>query len=279
MSTTSLPAMDRAEVEARVRRTFDTVASGYDHPGSSWFDATARALVAEARLAPGTSALDLATGTGKVALALAASEPRAQIVGVDLSEGMLAEAKRKAKELNLGNASFESGSFDELNYGPRFDVVTCSFGVFFVIHMAEALARFGAQLKPGGKLLISTFSLGSFAPLNDLFLNLYRGYGFETPPPPWLRIATTEGLSALFRDAHLPTPTVQEYDFGFELPNAETWWDIVYNAGYRGMLQQLKPEDAEPFRQKHMADVTDLIEKQGKRRLDIRVLIASCTIG
>lgn len=270
---------DRAEVEARVRRTFDTVASGYDHPGTSWFDATARALVAEARLAPGMAALDLATGTGKVALALAASAPRAQIVGLDLSEGMLAEAKRKANALGISNASFEAGSFDALDFGPRFDVVACSFGVFFVSHMAEALAKFGAQTKPGGRLLISTFSSGSFAPFNELFLNLYRSYGFDTPPPPWLRIATREGLNALFREASLPAPTVKEYDFGFDLASADTWWDIVYNAGYRGMLQQLKPEDGEPFRQRHMADVTDMIEKQGRRRLDIRVLIASATIA
>jgi ubiquinone/menaquinone biosynthesis C-methylase UbiE len=269
---------DRAEVEARVRRTFDTVASGYDHPGASWFDATARALVTEAQLAPGMAALDLATGTGKVALALAASEPQAQIVGLDLSEGMLAEAKRKAKTLEISNASFEAGSFDALSYGPRFDLVTCSFGVFFVSHMAEALARFAAQVKPGGRLLISTFSLGSFAPFNELFLNLYRGYGFETPPPPWLRIATTEGLTNLFQEAKLPAPTVKEYDFGFDLASAEAWWDIVYNAGYRGMLQQLKPEDAQPFQERHMADVTDMLEKQGRRRLDIRVLIASTTI-
>jgi ubiquinone/menaquinone biosynthesis C-methylase UbiE len=269
---------ERAEVEARVRRTFDTVAAGYDHPGASWFDATARVLVREAELEPGMAALDLATGTGKVALALAASEPRASIVGVDLSEGMLAQAENKAKTLGMSNASFEVGSFDTLDYGPRFDVVTCSFGVFFVSHMAEALARFGAQAKPGGRLLISTFSQGSFAPFHELFLNLYRSYGFETPPPPWLRIATAEGLTNLFVEANLPAPKVEEHDFGFELSGAEAWWDILYNAGYRGMLDQLRPEDAASFRERHLADVTHLIEAQGQRRLDIRVRIGSATI-
>jgi ubiquinone/menaquinone biosynthesis C-methylase UbiE len=268
---------ERAEVEARVRKTFDTVASGYDHPGASWFDATAEVIAQEAALRPGMTALDLASGTGKVALALAASEPSSSVVGVDLSLGMLAEAKKKAKILGISNASFEVGSFDTLNYGPRFDVVSCSFGVFFVSHMAEVLARFGAQAKPGGRLIISTFSLGSFAPFNELFLSLYRSYGFETPPPPWLRIATTEGLTKLFEEAKLPTPTVQEHDFGFEVPSAEAWWEIVYNAGYRGLLSQLRPEDAEPFRKQHMADVADLI-KNGQRRLDIRVLVACATM-
>ena len=270
---------ERAEVEARVRRTFDTVASGYDHPGASWFDATAEVIVREAALGPRQAALDLATGTGKVALALAASEAGSSVVGVDLSEGMLAEAKKKAKVLGISNATFELGSFDTLDYGPRFDVVSCSFGVFFVSHMAEVLARFGAQAKPGGRLIISTFGLGSFAPFNELFLSLYRSYGFQTPPPPWLRIATAEGLRNLFEEAKLPAPTVEEHDFGFEVPSAEAWWEIVYNAGYRGLLSQLRPEDAERFRKQHMADVADLIENQGQRRLDLRVLVATATMA
>lgn len=268
---------DREEVEARVRKTFDEVASRYDHPGASWFDLTARELVRAAQLKPGMSALDLATGTGKVALGLAASEPGAQVVGVDLSEGMIEEAQRKAQQLELRNVEFHASSFDTLSYGPRFDLVCCSFGVFFVSHMAEALARFAQQTKVGGRLLLSTFLEGSFSPWSDLFMRLYGSYGFETPPPPWLRIGTRAGFAQLFAEAGLPEPEIREHDFSFDLPDAEAWWQIVNNAGYRGMLQRLRPEDLASFRAQHLSDTVDRIEKHGQRRLEVRVLIAEVT--
>src|SRR6187402_2156291 len=126
--------MDRSEIEARVLATFDAVAEGYDHPAASWFDRTAQAITDAAALAPGMEVLDLATGTGKVALALAAREPSARVLGIDLSSGMLAQAERKARALGLSNVEFAQASFDDLNYGPRFDLATCSFGVFFVPH-------------------------------------------------------------------------------------------------------------------------------------------------
>lgn len=265
--------MDRSEIEARVLATFDAVADGYDHPLVSWFDRTAQAITDEAALAPGMEVLDLATGTGKVALALSASEPAARVLGVDLSSRMLAQAERKARALGLANVAFTQSSFDDLNYGPRFDVLTCSFGVFFVPHMVETLARFAAQVKPGGRVVLSTFCLGSFSPFNDAFFQLYREFGFETPTPPWISIATQATFAELFRAAGLPNVKVTEHDFGFDLADEHAWWDIVYNAAYRGHLQRLSEQDAPLFKERHLEAVRSLIQ-QGKQRLDVRVLIA-----
>jgi len=264
---------ERSEIEARVRATFDAVAEGYDHPLASWFDRTAQAITDEAALAPGMEVLDLATGTGKVALALAASEPSARVLGVDLSPRMLAQAERKARALGLPNVAFTQSSFDQLNYGPRFDLATCSFGVFFVPHMAETLARFAAQVRPGGRVVLSTFCLGSFSPFNDVFFQLYREFGFETPTPPWITIATQQAFAALFREAGLPHVRVTEHDFGFDLADEHAWWDIVYNAAYRGHLQRLTQHDAPSFKERHLDAVSSLMQ-QGQRRLDVRVMIA-----
>lgn len=253
--------------------TFDAVAEGYDHPSACWFDDTARAMTDEARLGPGMTALDLATGTGKVALALGASEPGATVVGVDLSTGMLAQAARKARALGVSNVAFTQSSFDDVDYGARFDVVTCSFGIFFVPHMAETLRRFAAQAKLGGRLILSTFSLGSFSPFSDAFFQLYREFGFDPPPAPWIAIASQETFSELFREAGLPDVRVTEHDFGFDLADEHAWWDIVYNAGYRGLLQRLTEEEAASFKERHLAEVEALIQR-GHRRLDVRVLVA-----
>lgn len=269
--------MQRSEIEARVRKMFDTVASGYDHPGSRWFDRTAEAVTTAAALADGEQALDVATGTGKVALCLAGSAPGAQVVGVDLSEGMLAQARRKAAAAGAENAEFVQSSFEGLAFDERFDVVTCSFGIFFVEHMAETLAKFAAQAKVGGRVILSTFALGSFSPFSDAFMRLYQEFGFEVSPPPWLRVASVEGLAGLYEEAGLANAQVVEHDFGFALPDKDAWWDIVYNAGYRGMLEQLSEEQAPRFKEAHLSEVHDLIAVQGVSRLNVRVLVAHAT--
>lgn len=104
----------------------------------------------------GEQALDLATGTGKVALALAAQAPGAEVLGLDLSSGMLNEARAKAAAPGLANSRFVQGSFDDMEFGPRFNVVTCSFGLFFVEDMVAVLTRFGRQAMPSERIVLST---------------------------------------------------------------------------------------------------------------------------
>ncbi|MGH1347562.1 MAG: class I SAM-dependent methyltransferase [Nannocystales bacterium] len=265
--------MERSEIEANVRAVFDTVAAGYDHPGSYWFDQTAQAIATAAGLGDGDEALDVATGTGKVALALAGSASGARVVGADLSEGMLGEARRKADAVGLRNTEFVQSSFEGLAFGERFDVVTCSFGIFFVPEMVDTLKRFAAQAKSGGRVILSTFAVGSFSPLSDAFVRLYEEFGFEVGPRPWLRVGSPELLGGLYDEAGLPGAEVVEHDFGFELRDENVWWDIVFNAGYRGMLEQLSEEQAPRFKERHLSEVRDLLAQDGGSRLDVRVLI------
>jgi ubiquinone/menaquinone biosynthesis C-methylase UbiE len=266
--------MTRLEHEARVQATFDTVASGYDHPMLSWFDLTANVIAQASRLVDGEQALDLATGTGKVALALATQAPGADVLGLDLSSGMLNEARAKAAAAKVANARFVQGSFDDMEFGPRFDVVTCSFGLFFVDDMEAALTRFGHQVVPRGRIVLSTFGAGSFSPFSDAFSRLYTEFGFESRPPAWLRLDSEQKLGDLFERSGLPRPRCTIHDFGFTLPSASAWWDIVHNAGYRGMLRAMTAEQEADFKQRHMQDVQSLLDT-GMTRLDVGVLVAT----
>jgi SAM-dependent methyltransferase len=265
--------MTRIEHEARVQATFDTVASEYDHPMLSWFDSTADVVAQTSRLVDGEEALDLATGTGKVALALAAQAPGAGVLGLDLSSGMLKQARAKAATAGLSNARFVQGSFDDMEFGPRFNVVTCSFGLFFVDDMVAALTRFGQQAMLRGRIVLSTFRAGSFSPFTDAFLRLYADFGFESRPPAWLRLDSEQKLGDVFEQSGLPRPHCTFHDFGFALPSASAWWDVVHNAGYRGMLRAMTTEQESDFKQRHLRDVQALLDA-GITRLDIGVLVA-----
>jgi ubiquinone/menaquinone biosynthesis C-methylase UbiE len=78
---------------------------------------------------PGERFLDLACGTG--AVALLAAKARADVVGLDISPGQLAKARDAAAEAGL-DIRFDEGDAQELPYGDgAFDVVASAFGVIF----------------------------------------------------------------------------------------------------------------------------------------------------
>jgi len=266
-----------SERRDRVERIFNAVAKGYDRPELSWFDLTASAIAQKGELGANQRALDIATGTGKVALALASTAPGAQVVGLDLSSAMLQVAQDKEKSAGLSNVSFEHMAFEEMKYGPSFDLVTCSFALFFVDEMTPMLQLFAAQVRPHGRLILSSFAPGSFSPFTDCFFRLFEEFGFQSPPPSWLRLSTEAKIDELFCEAQLPTPTYFHHDFGLEIPDAQFWWQIVWNAGYRGLLQMMDESQQREFKEQHLAEVQDILN-QGETHLPVGVILATCNL-
>src|SRR3990167_8660014 len=88
--------MNNLEFKKNVRKGFDYASLGYDNPAMRFFDNAALHLVETLPLKGHEHILDVATGTGKVALTAAKRLNNGNVVGVDLSEGMLSCAKSKA---------------------------------------------------------------------------------------------------------------------------------------------------------------------------------------
>jgi SAM-dependent methyltransferase len=102
--------------------------------------------------------LDLGTGTGVVALALAERYPEAEVVGIDLSPGMIEEARRKLPPALAGRVRFEVGDAAALECGDGvFELVVLSNMIPFYDELARVVA-------PGGTLVLS-FSRGSETPI------------------------------------------------------------------------------------------------------------------
>ncbi len=160
-----------------VREMFDRVAPRYDlanHLLSFGCDLVWRRRAAEI-VAGWTPAcvLDVATGSGDLALALQRRLPAAQVVGVDFSQAMLALARRKGVryliagdgvQLPLANQSFE--------------VVTVAFGLRNMRDWGEALREMKRVLTSGGHLLILDFSL----PGQPIWRWLHRFYLHQIMP-------------------------------------------------------------------------------------------------
>jgi SAM-dependent methyltransferase len=115
---------------------FSDLAPEYDEDQSPSYRACADLVVEYADPGPDDVVLDLGTGTGAIALALAPHAGR--VVGRDISEGMLAEARRKAADRGLTNVEFGEGRFRDPNYDGEVDVVVSNFALH---HLSDAEKR------------------------------------------------------------------------------------------------------------------------------------------
>lgn len=134
----------------RVRRIWDRQAGAYDAQ-MGWTErrlfGDQRDWVAEAR----GRVLEVAVGTG---LNLPRYVPGVRISGIDLSPGMLAKARERAKELGV-DADLRVGDAMALPYGDgEFDTVVCTYGLCTIPDDRGAIAEMARVLKPGGTLLL-----------------------------------------------------------------------------------------------------------------------------
>jgi len=126
---------------------FDEKAPAYDSNKSEEYRATVSLVVDYARPREDDTILDIGTGTGAIALALAADA--GEVVGRDVSEGMLAEAREKATASGLDNVQFGEGRFRSPDAPESVDIVTSNFAMHHLDDEAkrEALAVIG-DLEP-----------------------------------------------------------------------------------------------------------------------------------
>lgn len=161
----------------QVARMFDNISARYDflnHILSLNIDKIWRRKVVRLAAAKNPdSVLDVATGTADLAIALRKAGAR-EIIGVDISQGMLDVGTKKVKERGLDQLiSLKLGDSEDLPFDDnRFDVVSVAFGVRNFENLEKGLAEIKRVLKPGGRLLVLEFS----QPQSFPFKQLYRFY-------------------------------------------------------------------------------------------------------
>ncbi len=167
-----------------VREMFDNIAPAYDnlnHTLSFHIDKLWRRRVVRyvKRQSP-TNILDMATGTGDLAIAMARAIPQAHVTGVDLSKGMLEVAQQKIEQLALSERiSLEQGAAETLRVeSGTMDVVTAAFGVRNFENLELGLSEMARTLRSGGHLVVLEFS----TPTNWLFAPLYKFYSRHILP-------------------------------------------------------------------------------------------------
>lgn len=247
-----------------VRDTFNTVATGYDRHALRFFPESANLLADFLSLEGDEQVLDVATGTGCAALAIARKIPDGRVTGIDFSEQMLAQARSKAAALNLWNTSFRQMDMQMLELtDDSYDVATCAFGIFFVPEMEHQLVEIAKKVRAGGKVAITGFHDEAFLPVIEKFFTRLKQYGVEIPPLSWKRISTEAKVTALFQSAGLKDIKVHRKNVGYYLKNTEEYWDLIWYAGFRGLVSQLSERDLEVFKAEHLGEVQAMSTDEG----------------
>ena len=258
--------MDDHDIKEYFKNTFNTVAQGYDNSALRFFPESGARLPVYLGLEGGEHVLDVATGTGATALALAAALPRGTVTGIDFSAGMLERAGTKIADLGVGNVQLHEMDMQEITFPDRhFDAATCSFALFFVEEMQEQLRHITTKVKRGGKVAITSFSENSFSPLVEIFFACLERYGVTPPTMTWKRVATPEKCIDLFTGAGLQNINVDQVDRGSSLKSPEEWWQIVWNGGFRGLVQQLPENEQQRFKAEHLAEIARQAAPDGTR--------------
>jgi ubiquinone/menaquinone biosynthesis C-methylase UbiE len=266
--------MDNRTRLLKLKETFNGASAGYDRPALRFFVHAADRLADHMALAGNEHILDVACGTGTVSLACAERLGQGQVTGVDLSEGMLEQARAKAASRQLDNVSFECANLESMDFGTdAFDGACCGFGVFFMPDMEAAFRIIARHVRPGGAIGISSFTGAVMEPLATAFVDRMQGFGVDIPPLSWKRLDEAAKHQALYASAGISQLTTQTVQAGYHLTGFDEWWDILWFSGFRGMLNQLSASELAQFRQDHQAEVERFATDEGIW-LNVEVLIS-----
>ena len=215
------------EKAKRVARVFDSVAARYDIMNDVMSGGLHRIwkamTISQANVRAGQKVLDVASGTGDLALAFAKKVgPHGKVVMTDINDQMLARGRNRLIDAGYPTQAVVCDA-EHLPFPEgEFDLVTVAFGLRNMTDKAAALKQMHRVLKPGGKLMVLEFSKVA-TPLEKI----YDVYSFKVLP--WLgkRIANDEASYRYLAESIRMHPGPEELaqmlrDAGFDVVRFST---------------------------------------------------------
>jgi len=226
---------------------FDIRAATYSR--NQWHRAYAEGLVAHARIAPGDRVLDAGVGTGFAAIAAAAKVgPTGYVVGVDLSTGMLAQARAAIRNAGITNVdTLEADATDLTSFGPAsFDAVICAAALLYM-PVERALGEWHRVLKPGGIIGFSTTRAG-FPKGGQLFRECASRFGVRLTDPSAPLGTERAAVNALERAGFVSVSIVADCVAMRDNDFAGAWESNLLSTAHAA-VRGLNPADLESMRE------------------------------
>lgn len=222
-------------------------------------DAPPRDLLARVDVAPGHEVLDVATGTGNIAIRAAAAG--AQVVGLDLTPELFDTARRRAYQHDV-TVDWVEGDAEDLPFeDDRFDRVLSTFGVQFAPRHEIVARELARVCRPGGRIGLVNWTPGG--QIGELFKIMGRYLpappDYASPPPLW---GSEEHVRGLFAG----TPVELEFSRGrnpwrFDSPEH---WVAFFETHYGPTLKARERLTAEGRWEECRAEIVAMAERRNE---------------
>jgi ubiquinone/menaquinone biosynthesis C-methylase UbiE len=238
-----------------------------NHDNSEWHRKTALKLIDNLPPCAGNSVLDIGTGTGTIAFRAASHVgPSGKVVGVDLSMGMLAEAKKKLIDSGLDNLDFRRADAEHLEFTENtFDRMYCASAFFCILEPLTTLRHWFNILKPNGGLGFHALPETSYfwvSVARDVLSKHGFPYLLNTPT------GTMDKTRRLLKEAGFNKIEIQEEEDGYYLPleKAKESWITVDDFApgqHPHPVKNIPPEIITQCKREYLARIEDLNTDKG----------------
>lgn len=220
----------------------------------------------------GERVFDACCGAGASALPAArAVGPGGRVDAVDLSGALVALGEQRARQEGLANLRFHRHDVTAWAAPDGgYDLVQCALGVFFFPDMDRDTAKLAAQLRPGGRLVVTVWEKGALGGWGQALkgaVETERAWPGSSQSDQLARIDAADALAAWLEGLGLRDPRVVRRDLAVPL-TAATAWDLAVGSGTRALLTGLAPDAVERLR----AHFTSALEETSVTDLDVRIL-------
>ena len=229
------------------------------------WDPMGRDVVAAAVLQPGEKVLDACCGTGAATIPAAlAVGPGGTVDGVDISTGLLRMAAANLAERGILNTTLTEADVTEWRGHRTFDAVLCSYSMFFFSDMAAGVEHLASMLRPGGRMVMSSWVEGALEPFAARILEAAvkerpRLAGVvPLPNQNMARINSVEKFVAWLGERGLEDVSVSTHPLTLTVDDAMAW-NLVMGSGWRTLLPR-DPEAIARVRRDFIKSVGPLIE-------------------
>ncbi|MEM8828078.1 MAG: methyltransferase domain-containing protein [Cyanobacteria bacterium P01_G01_bin.19] len=251
---------EMATVYDRRRDTYDTGKSG------KWHQDLACRLVKCVDLKKGQKVLDLATGTGMVAIEAAEQVgSEGQIIGVDISEGLLSVAKQKSDRQQLTNITFKLADIETLEFPENsFDRILCCSALPLLTDVPQDLRLWRKFLNSTGKIGLCVFAETAFVH-GVVLQKVARRYGVNIVMSDLT--GTPNKCNSLLLEAGYKNIQITTEQYGSYIPyepsKNDRSWDISLQHPHCHPLLDLSSQQLEQVKAEYIAELEVLVTEKG----------------
>ena len=260
--------MDKSiEYKAHLSEIFSRASPTYDNVGPSIFSYFGEKLVEFAELRRGSSVLDIACGRGAVLFpASRAVLSSGEVIGIDISKGMIEKTRRELLHRNTANAQVMVMDAEKIEFpDSQFDYILCGLCLFFFSDLDTALQEFYRVLRPGGFIVSSTFKKEKDDELTSEWKELYESFKDrieDAPEAETFNLDTEREIKKKLLEAGFVNPEFVKRRKTFYTKSEEEWWQMAWSHGHRAYLERIPTEILPEFKSR----VFKIIRKKEKGR-------------